>query len=88
MEDQVEAQEKHRRSEILIRDVEQLNQEYRKYFIGKEVTVLFEEIQKIDGMSYLTGHNERYVRFGVPAETTKYEENQMVTFVAEKENIL
>lgn len=88
MEDQVEAQEKHRRSEILIRDVEQLNQEYRKYFIGKEVTVLFEEIQKIDGISYLTGHNERYVRFGVPAETTKYEENQMVTFVAEKENIL
>ena len=52
------------------------------------MTVLFEEIQKIDGMSYLTGHNERYVRFGVPAETTKYEENQMVTFVAEKENIL
>ncbi len=88
MEDQVEAQEKHRRSEILIRDVEQLNQKYRKYFIGKEVTVLFEEIQKIDGISYLTGHNERYVRFGVPAETTKYEENQMVTFVAEKENIL
>ena len=78
----------HRRSEILIRDVEQLNQKYRKYFIGKEVTVLFEEIQKIDGISYLTGHNERYVRFGVPAETTKYEENQMVTFVAEKENIL
>ena len=88
MEDQVEAQEKHRRSEILIRDVEQLNQKYRKYFIGKEVTVLFEEIQKIDGISYLTGHNERYVRFGVPAETTNYEENQMVTFVAEKENIL
>ena len=88
MEDQVEAQEKHRRSEILIRDVEQLKQNYRQYFIGKEVTVLFEEIQKIDGTSYLTGHNERYVRFGVPVETTKYEENQMVTFVAEKENIL
>lgn len=88
MEDQVAAQEKHRRSEILIADVEELNREYRQYFIGKEVTVLFEEIQQIDGESYLTGHNERYVRFGVPAGETEYEENQMAAFVAQKENIL
>lgn len=88
MVDQVAAQEKHRRSEILIADVEELNREYRQYFIGKEVTVLFEEIQQIDGKSYLTGHNERYVRFGVPADQTEYEENQMAAFVAQKENIL
>lgn len=88
MEDQVAAQEKHRRSEILIADVEELNREYRQYFVGKEVTVLFEEIQQIDGKSYLTGHNERYVRFGVPADQTEYEENQMAAFVAQKENIL
>ncbi|MGN1206467.1 MAG: tRNA (N(6)-L-threonylcarbamoyladenosine(37)-C(2))-methylthiotransferase MtaB [Eubacterium sp.] len=87
MSDPVDAQEKHRRSEILIQDVKQLNQDYQQYFVGKEVTVLFEEIQKVGENEYLTGHNERYVRFGVRADTTEYEENQMVSFVAEKENI-
>ena len=51
----MEAQEKHRRSEILIRDVEQLNQKYNKYFIGKEVTVLLKKFRKLTEYPILPG---------------------------------
>lgn len=88
MDNQVEPQEKHRRSEELIREVEKLKENYQRYFVGKEVRVLFEEVQEIHGEAYLTGHNERYVRFGMPVQGTTYRENQIVSFVANEKNIL
>lgn len=88
IDNQVEPQEKHRRSEELIREVEKLKENYQRYFVGKEVRVLFEEVQEIHGEAYLTGHNERYVRFGIPAQGTTYRENQIVSFVANEKNIL
>lgn len=81
MEGQISPDVKHKRSEILIADTAELKKEYAKWFIGKKELVLFEEVRKIGEKQYLTGHNERYVLFGVPVQEAGeqgYIENQIV----------
>ncbi len=80
MQDQVPPEVKNRRSDILIRDTTEYRREYGMSFLGREENVLFEEIVREDGRDYLAGHNERYVKIGVPAgeaEREGYAENEI-----------
>lgn len=91
MENQVSPDIKHKRSEILIAEAEKLKREYADWFVGKEELVLFEEVRKIGETEYLTGHNERYVLFGVPIEEARkqgYAENQIVPVEVREGNLL
>ncbi|MBE5961560.1 MAG: tRNA (N(6)-L-threonylcarbamoyladenosine(37)-C(2))-methylthiotransferase MtaB [Lachnospiraceae bacterium] len=62
MKDQVNDPVKAARSEELIALEEQMRNEYRDQLIGTEAIVLAEEEMEIDGITYMTGHTERYVR--------------------------
>ncbi|MCR4763577.1 MAG: tRNA (N(6)-L-threonylcarbamoyladenosine(37)-C(2))-methylthiotransferase MtaB [Lachnospiraceae bacterium] len=39
---------------------------YRALFIGERLKILWEDDETVDGIRYLTGHTERYVRAAVP----------------------
>ncbi|MCD7824669.1 MAG: tRNA (N(6)-L-threonylcarbamoyladenosine(37)-C(2))-methylthiotransferase MtaB [Clostridiaceae bacterium] len=68
MEGQIPEQEKAERSTRLLKLEQGLAQDYQNAFIGKSEPVLLEEMISVDGVSYLVGYNERYVRIAVPAE--------------------
>jgi len=61
---QLTDKEKTLRSEALISDSNVRSLDFRKYYIGKPVEVLFEEFVEIDGKKYLTGYTREYVRVG------------------------
>ncbi|MBP3703566.1 MAG: tRNA (N(6)-L-threonylcarbamoyladenosine(37)-C(2))-methylthiotransferase MtaB [Lachnospiraceae bacterium] len=78
MEHQIAEQIKAKRSGRLLSLEESLQAEYNQSFLGKTEQVLFEETVEIEGIKYLTGFNERYVKIGVPlkeAEEKGYHEN-------------
>ena len=80
MPEQVHPQEKKRRADCLIADTEQYRLMYGNLFKGKIENVLFEEVTEHKGEAYLVGHNERYVKIGVPlscAKQKKYKENEI-----------
>lgn len=62
MPNQIDEQEKNRRSEDLISVGEALTKEYRKNKIGQKVSVLFEEETEIDGKKYWVGHTGEYIK--------------------------
>lgn len=62
MKDQVPDKIKAYRSDELLEMEERLSCEYRQTFIGKEVSVLFEEEKKIMGESYQIGHTKQYIK--------------------------
>lgn len=91
MENQVPPEEKHRRSELLIADSQKCKRTYEEWFVGRKEKVLFEEVRTEGDRKYLTGHNERYVLFGVPmeeAERAGYRENQLALVRISEENFL
>lgn len=53
------------RSRLLIEANDELEGIFAESFLSKPQNVLFEACEKIDGEDYLTGLNERYVRFAV-----------------------
>lgn len=80
MPNQVTPEEKKRRSDLLIADTEEYQKKYGSYFLGKQEKVLFEEVVNGAKGQYLVGHNERYVKIGVPldeAEKKGYGENEI-----------
>lgn len=80
MEDQISPEIKNRRSDRLLSDAGHYREEYGIGFLGKKEQVLFEEMATEEGESYLTGHNERYVKIGVSikeAEKNGYLENEI-----------
>lgn len=80
MPDQVAADIKKKRSDLLLADAEEYRRNYKDRFLGKREKVLFEETVTVEGQKYLTGHNERYVKIGVPleeAEEKGYGENEI-----------
>ena len=80
MEEQILPEVKSRRSDILLSDTRTYREEYGAWFMGREEMVLFEEVETEGGEDYLTGHNERYVKIGVPvaeAEKYGYRENEI-----------
>ncbi len=71
MPDQVREEVKSVRSKELISIEEAMGNEYARLFTGSVQNVLFEEEEVIDGIRYITGYNERYVRCAVHAGEAK-----------------
>ena len=55
----------------------QQSHDFRAFYLGKEVTVLFEEKKEIDGGTYCVGHTKEYVR--VAKKTGENLSNQILT---------
>ena len=62
MENQIPEPVKTERSEDLIKVGENLTMEYRRKFIGKKVSVLFEEIINVAGENYWVGYTKEYIK--------------------------
>lgn len=62
MKNQIPEPVKTERSEDLIKVGENLTMEYRRKFIGKKVSVLFEEIINVAGENYWVGHTKEYIK--------------------------
>lgn len=62
MPNQVPEEKKSLRSGLLIALGDKMSREFRQYYLGKEVEVLFEEESVIDGASYYVGYTKEYVK--------------------------
>lgn len=85
MPNQVPDEIKAIRSDVLLDAERQMRQDYEQYFVGCETTVLWEEELMVDGERYMTGHNERYVRFAMRTEADL--SNQMMCGKVSSESV-
>ena len=91
MKDQVPPEIKHWRSEILMEEARQGKTRFEEWFIGRKEKILFEEIRRINGREYLTGHNERYVMVKIPreeAEAAGFTEKGIGSIRIQKTNLI
>lgn len=77
MPDQIDEQIKAARSEKLIELGHDMSEEFRKFYIGKNEEVLFEEKAVIGDKEYFVGYTKEYVK--VAKETDENLENQIVS---------
>ena len=77
MPDQVDEQEKTRRSAILVELEKKMSDQFRMDYVEKQVTVLLEEAMEWNGKTYFTGYTKEYVKVAV--ETKENLANQFVT---------
>lgn len=77
MPDQIDEQVKAARSEKLIALGHDMSKEFRKFYIGKNEEVLFEEKAVISDKEYFVGYTKEYVK--VAKKTDKNLENQIVS---------
>lgn len=77
MPDQIDEQIKAARSEKLIALGHDMSKEFRKFYIGKNEEVLFEEKAVIGDKEYFVGYTKEYVK--VANETAENLENQIVS---------
>lgn len=77
MPDQIDEQIKAARSEKLIELGHAMSEEFRKFYIGKNEEVLFEEKAVIGDKEYFVGYTKEYVK--VAKETDENLENQIVS---------
>lgn len=77
MPDQIDEQIKAARSEKLIALGHDMSKEFRKFYIGKNEEVLFEEKAIIGDKEYFVGYTKEYVK--VAKETAENLENQIVS---------
>ena len=91
MENQVPEPVKTKRSNVLL-EMEAIDSaNFREYYIGKEVEVLFEEEKLIDGTNYWVGHTKEYVKVAMPCNGTNMENvitNGIITGVLKDELFL
>lgn len=76
MEAQVPEEIKAKRSAILLEMAKEMSEEFRKYYLGKEETVLLEEKMEYNGRTYFTGYTAEYIKIAV--ETAENLENHIV----------
>lgn len=81
MENQISADIKAERSDILIRLSESQSRVFRQKFLGQELSVLLEEQKYIGGKAHMIGHTGEYVK--VALQTEEDLSNRMVTGNAE-----
>lgn len=74
MDGQIDEQIKNIRSEKLLALEKDLEAAYRQAFSGKKALVLWEEIEEIEGKTYMTGYTREYIRVAVPCPREKEEE--------------
>lgn len=77
MQDQIDEQIKAARSEKLIALGHDMSKEFRKFYIGKNEEVLFEEKAVIGDKEYFVGYTKEYVK--VAKKTDENLENQIVS---------
>ena len=77
MPDQVPEAVKKERSEKLLALGHRMSEEFRRYYLGRQVTALLEEDFLYDGKRYYTGYTKEYVKVAV--ETEKDLSNTFVT---------
>lgn len=77
MPDQIDEQVKAARSEKLIALGHDMSKEFRKFYIGKNEEILFEEKAVIGDKEYFVGYTKEYVK--VAKKTDKNLENQIVS---------
>nr|WP_308496665.1 tRNA (N(6)-L-threonylcarbamoyladenosine(37)-C(2))-methylthiotransferase MtaB [uncultured Agathobacter sp.] len=77
MPDQIDEQVKAARSEKLIALGHEMSKEFRKFYIGKNEEVLFEEKAVIGDKEYFVGYTKEYVK--VAKKTDENLENQIVS---------
>ncbi len=65
---QVAEETKNARSNVLLALEKQQSKEFRAFFVGKEVEVLFEETKEIGGKAYQIGHTKDYVKVALLTE--------------------
>ena len=65
MEHQVPEPVKKERSNILLALEKKMSEEFREYYVGKQVTALMEEAYELEGEKYFTGYTKEYVRIAV-----------------------
>jgi len=56
------------RSNILLDLEKKQSEEFRAFFVGKEVEVLFEETKEIEGKPYQIGHTKDYIKVALSTE--------------------
>ena len=63
--DQIPEDIKAKRSEILLELAKEQSAQYRRTYLGKEITVLIEETKNIQGEEYQIGHTSTYVKAAI-----------------------
>lgn len=76
MPGQLTEAQKAARSETLLALTGRQSEEFRRYYIGRKVEVLFEEKKTIDGRTYWIGHTPQYVKAAVEQDADLY--NQII----------
>lgn len=85
MPDQVDEQIKSARSDRLLALDEKLSTQYREKCIGKDICVLTEEVNVIEGTAYMTGFTPTYVKVAIPVDNMPdIQPNMLVTVRAVK----
>ncbi len=72
MADQLTDRQKSERSDVLLDITARDSEEYRKGFIGQELSVLWEDEEVHGGKKYMIGHTDRYVRVAACERTDEY----------------
>ncbi|WP_230398213.1 tRNA (N(6)-L-threonylcarbamoyladenosine(37)-C(2))-methylthiotransferase MtaB [Novisyntrophococcus fermenticellae] len=68
MQEQIQEQQKHERSQKLLELDEQRRMEYMDQFLGHRVEILIEEQIELNGIKYWTGYTREYIRAAVKSE--------------------
>ena len=66
MKEQLTDRQKTERSEVLLNLTKAQSKCYRECFLGKKLSVLWEDTEVINKVTYVIGHTDRYVRVAVP----------------------
>ena len=77
MPNQIPEEVKTNRSHILAQVVADLKKEFMEYYLDKEVTILTEETENINGTAYMTGYTKEYVKCAIL--DTKISDNVFVS---------
>ena len=72
MADQLTDRQKSERSDVLLDITARDSEEYRKGFIGQELSVLWEDEEVHGGKKYMIGHTDRYVRVAACEGSSDY----------------
>jgi threonylcarbamoyladenosine tRNA methylthiotransferase MtaB len=73
MADQLTDREKSSRSDVLLEITDRDSKKYRQGFIGRELSVLWEDEEVHGGSRYMIGHTDRYVRVAAKEGTEAFE---------------
>lgn len=81
MPDQLTEKQKADRSHILSNDLKENKKRFMEYYIGREVTILVEESEEIEGKEFFVGYTKEYVKLAIPSIACKGQVNCFVTVV-------